>query len=745
MGSTKRVLYRRQLILFLVLSLVLVAVLSVLVFTSFRAFSESQIERSLSTSLRRVDHQVRFVFERAIYVALALYRSPVTQAVLYRDDADELDRLAAQEDLRERIAAHPFLYSAALYNRETGFVGTSPREEAPDSPERAVNLLADGSIHERTYLVRRLKSATAGSSDQEVITLVYSEDPSARGYPHAVVIDIPFRSILEHVANTADSEDRQTFFTVDDPRVTVPRRYEQVASVIRRRTADGGPLGTMTVDTENGRALVGFVRTGAADATAVILYPLTELRQAAYALQRRIAIIALLVLAAGLALSVGLTRYAYLPVQQLLDRVDPEHFYASVRSRLNEMEYLSTHFGEVARKAARLEDESVERSSVLGELRLRALLLGEPVPESLVTLTADQALYWCVLVFVRSGCAHDYEHEHVRQAVRENAPEDATVVFVARGESVVLVPLRAQDRSEPAPVELGTQLMDALNRGSDAFGAALLEKPVEAEELQTAHQRLTSLRRHDLFHDEPRLFTPEFVRANNGRRAAYPAALEKDLLEAMRFGHRRSFMNGVSEFCARSSDCTYESTVSVLLQLALVLMRSVDEVRGVTGDQEGLSVSAMARRAEDWGSFDDVVRWFTDIYDLFNDATGEAGDAVGDQGRERIEQAIGYVRENLADPQLSVPTIAEAVGISRSYFSRSFKKHAGVSANEFITRERIEHAQRLLVTTRDTVESISIACGIHNTKYFFQLFRRQVGVTPAAYRAAHRGDTVRAE
>lgn len=741
MGSVKRVLYRRQLILFLVLSLVLVGVLSVLVFSSFRTFSERQMELSLTSSMRRVDHQVRFVFERAIYVALALYRSPVAQAVLYRGEIDELDRVAAQQDLRERIAAHPFLYSAALYNRDTGFVGTSPRAEAAESPQRIVELLDGGSSRERAYLVRRLQSPGTGFSDQEVITLVYSEDPSPMAYRHAVVIDIPFRSILEHLASTSDADGTQTFFMIDDSDITFPRRYERIASIIAERAMESDHVGTMTVDEHGGRALAGFVRTGAANTTTVMLYPLTELQEAAYALQRRIAIIALLVLAVGWALSVGLTRYAYLPVQQLLDRVDPEHFYASVRSRLNEMEYVSTHFSQMASRAARLEDESLQQTSVLDELRLRALLLGEPVPDSLQSWNDDRTAYWCLLIYVRSGHVHDYDHEHVRQVVREVAPGEAVAVFVARGESVVLVPRRADGVHEPELHALGEHIMERLNDTDEAFAAAVLDAPVEASQLRSARQRLVSLQRHELFHDVPIVCTPAFVERAHGRRADYPASLEKDLLEDLCFGHRRSYVNRVTDLCARLSDCTYESTVSVLLQLALVLVRSVEQVEKTTEPRHGYYVSDMTRAAERWGSFEDVVRWFTDIYDLFQAATRNADDAVGEQGRERIERAIGFIRANLDDAQLSVPTIAEQVGISRSYFSRVFKQHARVSVNEFITRERIEQAQRLLASTSDTVETISVACGIRNTKYFFQLFRRHVGVTPAAYRAAHRAPT----
>jgi AraC-like DNA-binding protein len=740
MATVRRALYRRQLALFLALSLVVVAVLSVPVFTSFRRFSEQQIEQGLNASLDRVEYQMRFVFERAIYVALALYRSPSSQAFLFGRDVDELERVALQDDVRERLAAHPFLYSGAIYNREIGFVATSPRKEAPDSPHKLAELLREGGSSQRTYLVRRLEPTAAGFSSEDVLTLVYSDDVTSTGYEHAVIIDIPLRSMLEHVASAADAADYDAFLMTREPRLVYPHGHVDHATGVVDSPRFDETRGMIELGSGAESALAAFAHDVSTGTTAVVLYELEELRRAAYGLQRRIAGIALVVLAAGWALSIVLTRYAYLPVQRLLDRVDPEHFYTAVRTRLNEMEYLSTHFSEVTERAAELEDASMRQSTVLTELRLRALLLDEPVPESIRNPNPDGTMYACILIRVRPGIEYRYEHEHVRHAASEIAPVGSTVVFVARGESVVLIP------AESSAATVARRILDELNCGDErtgsgaenAFNGAALDEPTVEARLRKAYRTLNALSRYQFFYERPMLFTPELVRRTHAGRASYPTDREKELLEKLRFGHRASYVSELQNICDGMRDCSYESVVSVLLQLALAIARGVDEISARNDRLELPYSTDIARRAEAWSSFDEAITWFVELYDSFQDASDRAEAAIGGQNRERVERAAGFIRDHISDPQLSVPTIADAVNLSRSYFSRVFRAQVGVSVNEFIARERIERAERLLADTDDTVESVARACGIQNTKYFFQLFRKHVGVTPAAFRASQR-------
>ncbi|MEZ5173905.1 MAG: helix-turn-helix transcriptional regulator [Bacteroidia bacterium] len=75
--------------------------------------------------------------------------------------------------------------------------------------------------------------------------------------------------------------------------------------------------------------------------------------------------------------------------------------------------------------------------------------------------------------------------------------------------------------------------------------------------------------------------------------------------------------------------------------------------------------------------------------------------------------------------------------MSRPHFFRSFKREFGISPLEFILRERIKMACRLLHQSRYTVMDVALRCGFNNLNHFVDIFRRQMGSTPANYRIAH--------
>ena len=52
-------------------------------------------------------------------------------------------------------------------------------------------------------------------------------------------------------------------------------------------------------------------------------------------------------------------------------------------------------------------------------------------------------------------------------------------------------------------------------------------------------------------------------------------------------------------------------------------------------------------------------------------------------------------------------------------------------------RIRLGKACLLLSTTDLSVQAISDACGFHSDVYFYQVFRKEMGMTPRQYRRSH--------
>ncbi|WP_078552567.1 response regulator transcription factor [Bacillus alkalicellulosilyticus] len=98
-----------------------------------------------------------------------------------------------------------------------------------------------------------------------------------------------------------------------------------------------------------------------------------------------------------------------------------------------------------------------------------------------------------------------------------------------------------------------------------------------------------------------------------------------------------------------------------------------------------------------------------------------------------IENAQKYIRENF-QKDIKASEVAEHHFITPNYFSMLFKQETGQSFSEYLNRLRIEKAADLLSRTSNKVFEISEYVGYKEYKYFVQIFKKHMGVTPTQYR-----------
>ena len=96
----------------------------------------------------------------------------------------------------------------------------------------------------------------------------------------------------------------------------------------------------------------------------------------------------------------------------------------------------------------------------------------------------------------------------------------------------------------------------------------------------------------------------------------------------------------------------------------------------------------------------------------------------------RIER---YIRENFAT-DIKVEDICRRFGLSRSYFSHTFKREVGKGFREYLVDVRIENAKRLLALSGMNVTEVAFSVGFSDSNYFSNLFKKSVGITPLSYK-----------
>lgn len=104
------------------------------------------------------------------------------------------------------------------------------------------------------------------------------------------------------------------------------------------------------------------------------------------------------------------------------------------------------------------------------------------------------------------------------------------------------------------------------------------------------------------------------------------------------------------------------------------------------------------------------------------------------KGTALIQNVQKYVRNHLANPELSLSLIATELYVNASYLSRAFKQEEGESLIEYITRNRIEKSMQLLDSTDLKAYEIADMVGIKDAHYFGICFKKYVGMTIKEYK-----------
>jgi AraC-like DNA-binding protein len=99
----------------------------------------------------------------------------------------------------------------------------------------------------------------------------------------------------------------------------------------------------------------------------------------------------------------------------------------------------------------------------------------------------------------------------------------------------------------------------------------------------------------------------------------------------------------------------------------------------------------------------------------------------------RLKRAEFYIETHLEE-QITTAALAEAAGLSPTYFAGQFKASTGLCPHDYVTRKRIEAAQGLLLDRNMKIIEIAIGVGFQTQAHFTTSFKKIVGITPWKWR-----------
>lgn len=141
---------------------------------------------------------------------------------------------------------------------------------------------------------------------------------------------------------------------------------------------------------------------------------------------------------------------------------------------------------------------------------------------------------------------------------------------------------------------------------------------------------------------------------------------------------------------------------------------------------------------------DDIMRFFDTRY-IFEDDIQKMKKEISGyiclimtsiSGKEKQRSVYDEIKEYIDknyNRRITLQLLADDLGLNPSVI-RNTMKEKRMNFHEYLTGTRMMHAKRMLLETNLSIEVISKEIGYINPKYFFKVFKKEIGVTPQEYR-----------
>ena len=100
-----------------------------------------------------------------------------------------------------------------------------------------------------------------------------------------------------------------------------------------------------------------------------------------------------------------------------------------------------------------------------------------------------------------------------------------------------------------------------------------------------------------------------------------------------------------------------------------------------------------------------------------------------------LQQARALVDQHFTE-RLPLSIVADRVGVHPVHLARSFQRFYNTTFASHVRHRRIEFARRQLASTAAALSDIAAAAGFCDQSHFSRTFKRHTGLTPAEYRLA---------
>ena len=123
--------------------------------------------------------------------------------------------------------------------------------------------------------------------------------------------------------------------------------------------------------------------------------------------------------------------------------------------------------------------------------------------------------------------------------------------------------------------------------------------------------------------------------------------------------------------------------------------------------------------------------------------TIDEGKVIHNEDKDFMDKILKTIEENISNPELTAPMIADLVGISTRVMYRRMEGITEKKLHQIIREARMSMAVTLLSSSKLNIDEIMYKVGYDNRSTFYRNFKDIYGKTPREYREQMHRDMIR--
>ncbi|MFD0671065.1 AraC family transcriptional regulator [Cohnella sp. GCM10027633] len=725
-----------RLLLGITLSIVLLLVVSssVYYFIFSRVLQEEAFDSDLG-NLRQTGSTVANTTQSAQTVAFQIYRNPTINRMLYYSQPDAFDIQGSILSLRSYLSTMPFIDSIYIYNESSGqyiIAGQTGQEgvfaESEIKDEEIVGILDNYQVYKPFAPVPRfITSTSADATDRGVYTfLCYDAIGFERKINSAVIVNISASWINRELGSVISAgsdrtflvDDRNAILTVNNlTNVDLEEKDAELIKLLGRSEEAGFKI----ADFDGVKSLITYTAPTPYDWHYVRVTPYSEVTAKSLEIRTTTLQIASVILAVGLLLAWIMSRYLYVPIHRIENRMidlESERRNSTYTLRQNTLRKL-------------IQIQEFDSKIQLEKLRNTGITFDFTMPYRLAYLRIDRfdrirdeshkdmlTFKFAIMNIATEICSKQYNVESV------DLEDDGILMLFNTFEDDHAAP----ESLQPMLRDIQTACMEYIRIGMTVTLTPMSKSPHELHAMfklakETSNQRF--------FQGRGALI--EASAALRDDKHSFSVVKERKMLDALVSGKTDEATALFREIMEETAEHPFRVTHSAANHVTVSLSNMLAEIER-NGLRLHIGTELIIPGIEHHETLDELT---TAMQAFFETLKTKAFEKRSNKQEDLIRKINEIITTRFHDPNLSLNYVSDELKMSSYHISRVYRQHTLTNIVDMINTIRIEKAKEFLVRTDEPVSEIAERTGYTNSSYFHRMFKKTTGVTPAEFRKAN--------